>query len=95
MKSNNRRERAYLVNQRPSVNVVIHKYLRPQIEFATLDEITSLLLEHRIFVGDRNQLFVAETLCIGYVRQIWVTSLAKATDNKRIIELRLSILNRI
>lgn len=79
---------SYLIDQSATVEIVIREHLRPEVEFAAFDEVTSLLFEHGILIRDSNQLFVAETFCIGNVCEIWVASLAESTNNKRIVELQ-------
>lgn len=77
----------HLINQSTAVNVVSYEDLSPKIKFAALNEVASLLLEHRVLVGDRNQFFITETLGISNICEIWIASLAEATDNERIVEL--------
>jgi hypothetical protein len=69
------------------MNVVRDKNLCPQLWNTTLNQIACLLFEHGVLVRDRNQLLVAETLGIGNVCEVGVTSLAEFTNNKWFIQL--------
>jgi hypothetical protein len=44
------------------VNIAANEGLGPQLRLATFNEITSLLLEHHVVIGDSNKLIVAESL---------------------------------
>jgi hypothetical protein len=71
----------YLINELAAMEVVGNKNLGPQLWLATFDKITRLLLEHRVVVGDSNELVVTETFGIRNIRQIGVSGLAELSDN--------------
>ena len=73
------------------MNVITNENLGPKLWLTTLDEITSLLLEHRVLVGDGNELIIAEALSVCNVSQIRVALLAELSNNKRLVELRMSV----
>jgi hypothetical protein len=74
-----------LIDQLATVHVIWDKDLCPQLRNTTLDQIACLLLEHRVLVRDRYQLFIAKSLGIRNVRKVWVASLTEFTDEKRFI----------
>ncbi len=78
----------YLVDKLATMNVVADKNLGPQLWLTTLDEITSLLLEHRVLVGDSNELVVAEALCVCNVGKVGVTLLTELSNYEWFIELK-------
>ena len=57
----------------------------PKIQLAALDEVSSLMFEHRVVVGDRDELLVAETFSIRNEREIWIALLAVFPNNERFI----------
>ena len=69
------------------MNVLRRKHLSPEFGLATLDEVPSLLLEHRVLIGDSNKLIVTEAFSIRDVRQVRVALLAELSDNERLVEL--------
>lgn len=70
-----------LINQSPTMDIITNKDLSPKIGLATLDQISSLMLEHRVVVCDRNKFIIAKTLCIGDIRKVWIPSLAELSDD--------------
>lgn len=72
------------------MDVVRDKDLRPEFGLPPSNEIPSLLLEHRVLIGDRDELVVAEALRIGDVRKIGVTLLAELADYQRLVQLNIS-----
>ena len=79
--------RTNLVDKLTTVDVLAGKNLRPKLGLATLDEVPSLLLKHRILVRDSNELLIAEALCIRDIRQVRVALLTEFTNNQRLVEL--------
>lgn len=77
-----------LVDQLATMDVVTNKDLGPQLRLATLDEITSLLLEHGILVGDSNELVIAEAFSVCDVSQVGVSLLAELSNYEWFVELR-------
>lgn len=77
----------HLIDELTAVCVVLHEDLRPEFRLTTFDKITGLLLEHRVVVGDRNKLVVAEAFGISDVGQIGITGLAELANNQRFIQL--------
>jgi len=47
------------------MNIISNEDLSPEIRLTTLDEVASLLFEHRVVVGDSNKLVVTKTFGIG------------------------------
>ena len=80
-----------LINESATVEVITCENLRPELELTTLDEVPSLLLEHRVLIGDRNELFVAEALRVCDIRKVGVTRLAELADHERLIQLNQRI----
>ena len=81
----------HLVDELTAMDVVRDEDLRPKLRLAALDEVTSLLLEHRVLIGDRNELFVAEALRVCDIRKVGVTRLAELADHERLIQLKQRI----
>ena len=79
----------HLINEGTTVDIALLKDLGPKIRLTPLDEVPRLLLEHRILVGDRDKLVVAEALCIRNVGEIWIPLLTEFTDNQRLIKVVL------
>lgn len=77
----------HLVNELSSVVIAWRQDLRPKFQTTTLDEIACLVLEHRIVVGDGDELIVAEALGIGNVGEVRVTLFTVLADHKRLVEL--------
>ena len=65
--------------------------MSPKLKLTTLDKIPRLLLEHRVLVGDGDELIIAEALSVCNVSQIRVALLAELSNNKRLVELRRSV----
>lgn len=80
-------KKPYLINQLATVKVSPIENLRPKIWLASLDEITRLLLEHRVLVGNGDELVITEPFCIGNVREVRVALLAELSDNHGVVEL--------
>lgn len=78
----------HLINQLTTMNVVADEDLRPKLRLTAFNEIAGLLLEHGVFVRDRNELFVTEALRVRNVCKVGITFLAEFTDNQRLIKLR-------
>lgn len=76
-----------LVNQSTPVHVIRLKNLSPEIRLATFHEVSRLLLEHRILVGNSNQLLITESFGIGDICQVRITGFAEFTNNKRFVKL--------
>jgi hypothetical protein len=70
------------------MHIVWYKNLRPKVWLSTFDEITSLLLEHRILVGNSNEFIIAEAFRVRNVGEVRVASLTEFTNNQRFIQLR-------
>lgn len=64
------------------------KNLRPKLRLATFYQISRLLFEHRVVVGDRNKLIITEPFCVGNVGKVRIPSLTELSDNQRLIQLR-------
>jgi hypothetical protein len=69
------------------VDVVGMKNFGPKLLATTLDKIAGLVLEHRVVVGDRDELVVAETFGEGDISEIWIPLLAVFADHERIVDL--------
>ena len=69
------------------MDVVGDEYLGPKLQLASLDEVTSLVLEHGVVVGDRNQLVITETFGVCDVCKVRIPFLAVFTDNQRFVYL--------
>jgi len=70
------------------VNVIVDKNLSPKLRLATFHKVPSLLLEHRVVVGDRDKLIITEPLRIGNVGKVRIPSLTELPDDERLIQLR-------
>lgn len=86
-KHNSSSHNFYLVNELAPVNVVRNEDLRPKLGLTTPDEVSGLLLEHRVLIGDRDEFVVAETFRVGDVRKVGVTLLAELANYQRFIQL--------
>lgn len=71
----------YLVNKLTAVVIAGRENLCPKLGLTTLDEVTRLLLEHRVLVRNRDELLVTEALGIRDVSQVRVACLAELADN--------------
>jgi hypothetical protein len=76
------------------VHVIRLQNLSPEFRLTPFNEIPSLLLEHRILVGNGNELVVTEALCIRNVRQIRITSFTELPNNERFVKLS-NVINTI
>ena len=76
-----------LVDELTAVSVVGTKDLSPEVELTTADEVASLLLEHRVLVGDLDELLIAEALSVCDVGQVRVPGFAELSDHKRLVQL--------
>ena len=70
------------------MHIIPNKDLGPQVRLTAFNQIPSLLLEHRVVVGDANELVIAETLSISNVCEIRISSLAEFAHNQRFVELK-------
>ena len=77
----------HLVDELTAMDVVRDENLRPKLRLAALDEVTSLLLEHRVLVRDVDELIVAEALSVRNVREVRVASLAELANNEWLVQL--------
>ena len=71
------------------MDVVRLKDLSPKVRLTPLDEVPPLLLEHRVFIGDRNKLVVTEALCVRDVGEIWIPLLAEFADDQGLVKVIL------
>lgn len=69
------------------MNIVMDKNLCPKLRLATFHEVPSLLLEHRVVVGNTNKLFITEALCVSDVGKVRIPGLAELSDNQWLIQL--------
>jgi len=69
------------------MDVIRNEDLSPEIRLTTLDEVASLLLEHRVVVGDSNELVITKTFCVGNICQVRITSFAEFSNNQWFIQL--------
>ena len=77
----------HLVNELATMDIVWHKDLCPKLKLTTLYQVPSLLLEHRVLIGNVDKFFVAEALCVSDICQVRIPRLAKLSNNKRLVEL--------
>jgi hypothetical protein len=89
-----------LVDEGALVEVVVVENLRPEFEPSPLDEVTSLVLEHLVVVGDGDELVVAEAFGVGDVGEVRVALLAVLSDDERVVDVvlleeRLRVLVRV
>ena len=70
-----------------TVDIVRYENLSPKVRSAALDQITSLLLVHRIVVRDRDELIVTQSFGISDVCKVRVTLLAVFANNQWFVEL--------
>lgn len=77
----------HLINESPAVNIVMDKNLCPELRLATFHKVPSLLLEHRIVVGDTNELIITKALCVSDVGKVRIPGLAELSDNQWLIQL--------
>ena len=80
---------SHLVYKSSAVDVVRLKNLAPKVRLTPLDEVSCLLLEHRVLVGDRNEFVVTETLRVRDVGKVWVPLLAEFTNHQRFVKVVL------
>ena len=69
------------------MDIISLEHLRPELELAPLDEVPSLLLEHRVVIGDADELLVAEALGVRDVGKRRLARLAELSDHQRLVEL--------
>lgn len=60
----------------------------PELESPALDEVASLVLEHRVVVRNRDKLFIAEAFGVGDVGEEGIALLAVLADDERVVDLR-------
>lgn len=70
------------------MNVIPNKDLGPELRLPTLNQVTRLLFEHAVVIGDRDELLVAEALGIRNVCEIRVSGLAEFANNQWFIQLQ-------
>ena len=70
------------------MDIVRNKDLSPEIRLTTFDEVASLLFEHRIVVGDNNELVIAKALGIGNVCKVRIASLTEFSNNQWFVQLK-------
>lgn len=87
----NGRELPYLVDKLTTMNIVANKDLRPKLWLSAFNQVTSLLLEHGVVVGDSNELIVAEPFSICNIGQVRVSRLAELSNYQRFIQLNLQL----
>ena len=76
-----------LVNELTAMNVIGLENLCPEFKLTALNKVPSLLLEHRVVIGDADELLVAESLGVRDVRKVRVARFAEFTNNERLVEL--------
>lgn len=69
------------------MNIIGNKDLCPQLQLASFDKVSSLLFEHRIVIGNGDELVVAKSLGVRDVREVRIAFLAVFANNQRFIEL--------
>jgi hypothetical protein len=67
------------------VHILMDKNLRPKLRLATFHQVSSLLFEHRVVVGDRNKLVITEPLCVGNVGKVRIPSLTELPDDQWLV----------
>lgn len=80
-------ESPYLVDKLTTMNILGNKDLCPKLWLSTFNQVTSLLLEHGVVVGNDNKLIVAEPFRIRNVGQVRVSRLAELSNYQRFIQL--------
>lgn len=70
------------------MDIALDENLGPKVGLTTLDEVSRLLLEHRVIVRDGNKLVVAETFSISDVCQVRVSCLTELSDDQWFIKLK-------
>ena len=58
----------YLVNELAAMAIARNEDLCPKFWLTVLDKVMSLLIEHGVIIGNGNELFVAESLCVCQVQ---------------------------
>jgi hypothetical protein len=81
------RNDTHLVDELTAMNIVRNKNLSPKFRSATLDQIPSLLLKHRVVIRNRDEFVVAESLSIRNVCQVWVSCFTESPDNQGLVQL--------
>ena len=79
----------YLIDQSTTMDIARLKDLTPKVCLTPLNEVPCLLLEHRIFVGDRDELVVTKALRVCNVRKVWVPLLAEFANDQRLVKVVL------
>jgi len=64
------------------VEIIGNKNLGPKLRLATLHEITGLLLEHCVVVGDGDQFIVTESFCVCDISKVRIPLLTELFDDK-------------
>ena len=77
-----------LINESAAVKIIRDQNLLPQFNATALHKVSRLLFEHRVLVGNVDQLVIAEALSICDIRQIRVSFLAVFSNNKRFVDLK-------
>ena len=75
------------------MNVVGYEDLCPKLRLTAFNEIASLLLEHRILVGNSDELIITEPFRICDIRKVRIPGLAELADNKRLVQLGMKLFN--
>jgi len=83
-----RRLNTNLVGQLTPVVVVWIENLSPEFQSPSFDEMPSLLLEHRVVVGHRDELLIAEAFCICNIGQRRIALLAVLSDDQWFVQLK-------
>lgn len=73
------------------MSIVRDENLGPKFGLTTLNQVASLLLEHRVLVGDSDEFIVAEALGVCDIRKVRISGLAEFTNNKRLVQLFRSV----
>lgn len=80
-------ESPYLVDKLTTMNILGNKDLCPKLWLSAFNQVTSLLLEHGVVVGNDNKLIVTEPFRIRNVGQVRVPRLAELSNYQRFIQL--------
>jgi hypothetical protein len=64
-----------------TVDISRYENLSPKVRSAALDQVAGLLLVHRVVVGDRDELVVAQSFGIGDVGKVRIALLAVFANN--------------
>ena len=77
----------YLVDKLTTMNILRNKDLCPKLWLSSFNQVTSLLLEHGVVVGNDDKLVVAEPFSIRNVGQVRVSRLTELSNYQRFIQL--------